>query len=77
MEQHDNTIGRLEVAQGDNNITVTGANVSSVEVVSAAGATVAAAKGNTVAINGLATGVYVVKAVVGGETIARKIQIVK
>lgn len=73
----DNTIGRIEVAQGDNNITVTGANVSSVEVVSAAGATIASAKGNTVAINGLATGVYVVKAVVDGETIARKIQIVK
>ncbi len=73
----DNTIGRIEVAQGDNNITVTGANVSSVEVVSAAGSTVASAKGNTVAINGLATGVYVVKAVVDGETIARKIQIVK
>ena len=73
----DNTIARLEVRQGDNEVTVAGDNVTSVDIVAANGATVASATGNTVAINGLSAGIYVVKAVVDGKTVARKIQIVK
>lgn len=72
-----NVVDRIVVSQGDNEITVSGAGVTSVDVISAAGATVASAKGNTVSVNGLAAGVYVVKAVVSGETVTRKIQIVK
>ena len=67
----------LEVRQGDNEVTVAGDNVTSVDIVAANGATVASATGNTVAINGLSAGIYVVKAVVDGKTVAHKIQIVK
>ena len=73
----DNTIARLEVRQGDNEVTVAGDNVASVDLVAANGATVASAAGNTVSINGLPAGIYVVKAVVDGKNVARKIQIVK
>lgn len=73
----DNTIARIEVRQGNNEITVNGDGVTSVDLVSAAGATVASAKGNTVSLDGVSAGVYVVKAVVNGETVTRKIQIEK
>lgn len=71
----DNTIDRIEVRQGNNEITVSGNGVTSVELFSAAGASVASAKGNTISISGLSAGVYVVKAVVNGETITRKVMI--
>ena len=73
----DNTIARLEVRQGDNEVTIAGYNVTSVDLVAANGATVASATGNTVSINGLPAGIYVVKAVVDGKSVTRKIQIVK
>ena len=72
-----NTIERIEVRQGDNELTVTGNNVSSVELVSASGAVVASSHSNTVSLNGVATGVYVVRTTVGGNVITKKIQIVK
>lgn len=71
----DNTVGVISLVQGDNQITVQGNNVTSVALVAANGATVAEAAGNTVAINGVAAGVYMVKAVVDGETVVRKVQI--
>lgn len=71
------TIDRIEVRQGDNEITVAGDHVTSVDLISAAGATVASAKGNTVSVNGVNAGVYIVKAVVNGETITRKVLIEK
>ena len=71
----DNTIGVISLVQGDNQITVQGNNVSSVALVAANGATVAEAAGNTVSINGVAAGVYMVKAVVDGETVVKKVQI--
>lgn len=73
----ENTIGRIEMRQGENELTVTDEGVTSVELVSAAGAVVAKAEGNTVSLNGLTAGVYVVKAVVAGETVTRKIMITK
>lgn len=73
----DNVVSRIEVRKGDNEITVKGDNVTSVELVSAAGATVASAKGNTVSLNGIAAGVYVVKAKAGNDTVTRKIMIEK
>lgn len=73
----ENTIGRIEMRQGENELTVTDEGVTSVELVSAAGAVVAKAAGNTVSLNGLTAGVYVVKAVVAGETVTRKIMITK
>lgn len=73
----ENTIGKIEMRQGDNEITVTGDNVSSVEIIGSNGASVASANGNTVSINGLASGVYVVKAVAGGKTVTRKVVINK
>lgn len=73
----DNVIGRIEVQKGNNVITVTGDNVTSVDLVSASGATVASAKGNTVSIDNIASGVYVVKIVAGGNTVTRKVMIVK
>lgn len=73
----ENTVGRIEMRQGENELTVTGEGVTSVELVSAAGAVVAKAEGNTVSLNGLTAGVYVVKAVVAGETVTRKIMITK
>lgn len=73
----ENTIGRSEMRQGENELTVTGEGVTSVELVSAAGAVVAKAEGNTVSLNGLTAGVCVVKAVVAGETVTRKIMITK
>lgn len=72
-----NAIQRIEVLQGDNELTVRGDNVSSVDILSASGAVVASSLGNTVALNGVASGVYVVKAVVDGSTITRKIQIAR
>lgn len=73
----DNVIARIEVRQGNNELTVEGDGVSSVELVSAAGATVAKAGGNTVSLDGIAAGAYVVKAVVNGATVTRKIVIAK
>lgn len=73
----ENTIGRIEMRQGENELTVTDEGVTSVELVSAAGAVVAKAEGNTVSLNGLTAGVCVVKAVVAGETVTRKIMITK
>ena len=73
----ENTVGRIEMRQGENELTVTDEGVTSVELVSAAGAVVAKAEGNTVSLNGLTAGVYVVKAVVAGETVTRKIMITK
>lgn len=73
----ENTIGRIEMRQGENELTVTDEGVTSVELVSAAGAVVAKAEGNIVSLNGLAAGVCVVKAVVAGETVTRKIMITK
>lgn len=63
--------------QGDNELTVTGDNVTSVDIIAANGASAASAKGNTVSLNGLTSGVYVVKATVNGKTITRKIVIKK
>lgn len=73
----ENTVGLIEMRQGENELTVTDEGVTSVELVSAAGAVVAKAEGNTVSLNGLTAGVYVVKAVVAGETVTRKIMITK
>lgn len=73
----ENTIGRIEMRQGENELTVTDEGVTSVELVSAAGAVVAKAEGNIVSLNGLTAGVCVVKAVVAGETVTRKIMITK
>lgn len=73
----ENTIGLIEMRQGENELTVTDEGVTSVELVSAAGAVVAKAEGNIVSLNGLAAGVCVVKAVVAGETVTRKIMITK
>lgn len=73
----ENTIGLIEMRQGENELTVTDEGVTSVELVSAAGAVVAKAEGNIVSLNGLTAGVCVVKAVVAGETVTRKIMITK
>lgn len=73
----ENTIGLIEMRQGENELTVTDEGVTSVELVSAAGAVVAKAEGNTVSLNGLTAGVCVVKTVVAGETVTRKIMITK
>lgn len=74
---NENTVGRIEMRQGENELTVTGENVESVELVSAAGAVVAKAKGDTVSLNGVPAGMYVVKAVVAGETVTRKVMLTK
>lgn len=74
---NENTVGRIEMRQGENELTVTGENVESVELVSAAGAVVAKAKGDTVSLNGVPAGMYVVKAVVAGETVTRKVLLTK
>ena len=74
---NENTVGRIEMHQGENELTVTGENVESVELVSAAGAVVAKANGDTVSLNGVPAGMYVVKAVVAGETVTRKVMLTK
>jgi hypothetical protein len=74
---NENTVGRIEMRQGENELTVTGENVESVELVSAAGAVVAKANGDTVSLNGVPAGMYVVKAVVAGETVTRKVMLTK
>lgn len=73
----ENVIGKLSVTKGDNEITVTGNNVKSVDIISVGGATVASAKGDTVSINGLSSGAYIVKAVVDGKVVSKKIMIEK
>ena len=73
----ENVIQTISIQKGDNVINVTGDNVKSVDIYSASGAEVAGANGNSVSINGLSAGVYVVKANVGGKTISRKIMIEK
>lgn len=72
---NQNVVGKLQLLQGDNELTVSGNNVTSVEIVSASGAEVASAAGNTVSLNGMTSGVYVVKAVVDGKNVTRKIVI--
>lgn len=70
-------VGKIEMRQGDNELTVTGDNVTSVDIIATNGATAASAKGNTVSLNGLTSGVYVVKATVNGKTVTRKIIVKK
>lgn len=67
----------IKIQKGKNELTVSGDNVSAVEVVSVDGATVASAQGNTVSIDGIAAGVYVVKVKADGKTTTRKIVIEK
>lgn len=73
----ENVVGKLAITKDNNELTVTGDNVKSVEIVSASGAVVAKTNGNTVSLNGLTGGVYIVKAVAGGKTVTRKIVIEK
>lgn len=73
----NNVISRIEIRKGDNELAVSGSGVTSVDMIAANGALVASAKGNTVSLNGIAAGVYVVKIVANGKTVTRKIQIVK
>ena len=63
--------------KGENEITVTGNNVSGVEIISANGAKVASAKGDTVSLDGIQNGTYIVKAAVDGKTVTRKVVISK
>ena len=73
----DNAIERVAIRQGNNELTVSGNNVKSIELFNAAGASVAAAKGSVLSLNGIEAGVYVVKAVVDGENVTRKISVEK
>lgn len=73
----ETTTGKIEMQKGENEITVTGNNVSGVEIISANGAKVAGAKGNTVSLDGIQTGTYIVKAVADGKTVTRKVVISK
>lgn len=72
-----NTVSRFELLKGDNVLTVNGENVKNVEIIAANGISVASADGNTVSLNGIAAGSYVVKANVAGKTVTRKIMINK
>lgn len=71
----DNNMANVEILKGNNDITVVGNGVTSVELISATGATIASAKGNTLSLNGVAAGVYVAKVNVNGEIITRKIEV--
>ena len=73
----ENTIASITIRQTDSRITVTGNNVSRVSLFSADGAAVASADSDTLPVGQLSEGIYVVKAVVDGETITRKIRIVR
>ncbi|MGM9712595.1 MAG: hypothetical protein ACI3Y5_00535 [Prevotella sp.] len=73
----ENTIASVSIRKTDSYITVTGDNVSGVSLFSADGAAVAATGSDTLAIGQLSEGVYVVKAVVDGKTVTRKIRIVR
>ena len=73
----ENVVSNITLLQGANMLTVTGGNVTRIRVFSVAGSIVRNAEGNTVAIDGLAQGVYVVKATVDGKRVIRKIRISK
>ncbi|MGN0231736.1 MAG: T9SS type A sorting domain-containing protein, partial [Muribaculaceae bacterium] len=73
----ENVVANITLLQGANMLTVSGGEVSSLRLFSVAGALVRAAEGNTVALDGLAQGVYVVRATVDGERVIRKIRISK
>ena len=73
----ENVVSNITLLQGANMLTVTGGNVTRIRVFSVAGSIVRNAEGNTVAIDGLAQGVYVVKATVDGKSVIRKIRISK
>lgn len=73
--QSPTAMADITLRQGDNRLTVVGEGVENVAIVSAAGSVVAQASGNTVNLNGLPTGVYVVKAIASGKAIQRKIRI--
>lgn len=73
----NNVIESIEIRQGNNELSVMGNDVKSVEIVSAAGQTIASAAGNTVSIDGVAAGTYIVKAIADGKKITRKIAIVR
>lgn len=72
-----NTIGRIELRRGDNELTASGEGVESVKIVAADGTLAASADGNTVSLNGIHGGTYIVKAVVNGKPTTRKIVIGK
>lgn len=74
---NENTVGKIDMRRGDNEITVSGGNVSGVEIVSVDGAKVAGTSGNTVSLNGVQSGTYIVKATVDGKTVTRKVVISK
>lgn len=75
---NDNVIATINVQVGDNYVRVEGADVQSIEAFTADGAKVAAAKGNVLDINGLASGVHVLKIkTADGKTIVRKVNIKK
>lgn len=73
----DTVVSDITLRQGNNLLTVEGDNVSSVALISASGATVAEAAGNTVSLDAVAEGAYVVKAVVAGEVLTRKVVVKK
>lgn len=63
---------------GDNNrLCVEGDGVEQVTAYSMSGTTVASAKGNTIDISGLTSGVYIVKVKAAGKDVVRKIEIRK
>ena len=72
-----NTIGRIELRRGDNELTVNGEGVESVEIMAADGTSAARADGNTVSLGGIPAGTYIVKVVAGGKPTTRKIVIAK
>ena len=74
---NDNVVSDITLRQGSNLLTVEGEGVTSVSLVSVSGATIAVAEGNTVSLDCVAEGVYVVKAVVAGETMTRKVVVKK
>lgn len=73
----ENAIGRIEMQKGDNEIVFTGDSVKGIDIIAADGSTVASGKGNSVRIDNLSGGTYIVRATVGGKSVTRKVVISK
>ena len=73
----ENVIADITVRQENSFITVTGDNVENVTIISADGTVAAQAKGNSVSLNGVPAGAYILKAKAAGKDMVRKITVTR
>ena len=73
----DHAVAELTIRQENATLTVTGTSVERISLVTLDGREVAAADGHVLSLNGLTTGIYVLRTEVQGKTLTRKLYIRK